>query len=56
MMWEFRERQSNSKQRVTGAIDGLAHFGIDVIGMAAARQPPFACTVRKRRVRLVTSR
>lgn len=40
--WDFRERQSDLKQRVAIAIDRLAHFGVDVAGMAAACQPPFA--------------
>ena len=49
----FRERQSNPKQRIAVAVDRLAHLGIDVVSMAAARQPPFAFTrlLRKRRVR-----
>src|SRR5882672_3020287 len=35
-------------------MDRLPHLGIDVVGMAAACQPPFALTgkVRKRRARL----
>jgi hypothetical protein len=37
-----RERQSDPKQRVAVAVDRLAHLGIDVVSMAAARQPPFA--------------
>ena len=41
MLWNLGERQSDSKQRVAVSIDGFAHFGVDVAGLAAARQPPF---------------
>ena len=44
MISNFRERQSDPKQQVTVGVDGLAHFGVDVVRMAAARQPPFAFT------------
>ena len=37
-----RERQSDPKQRVAVAVDCLADFGVDVVRMAAACQPPFA--------------
>src|SRR5262245_50767079 len=40
----FRERRSDPKQRIAVAVDRLAHFGVDVVSMAAARQPPFAFT------------
>src|SRR6185312_4594769 len=35
---------SDPKQQVTVGVDGPAHFGVDVVRMAAARQPPFAFT------------
>ena len=44
MISNFRERQSDPKQQITVAVDGFAHFGVDVVRMAAARQPPFAFT------------
>ena len=31
----------DSKQRVAVLIDSLAHFRVDVVSVAAARQPPF---------------
>ena len=40
-----------SKQRVAVAVDRLAHFGVDVVGMAAARQPPFAFMRRQETAR-----
>jgi hypothetical protein len=38
--WNLRERQLNSKQRLATLIDGLAHLGVDVNGLAAAPQLP----------------
>ena len=31
MISNFRERQSDPKQHVTVGVDGLAHFGVDVV-------------------------
>jgi hypothetical protein len=42
MISDFRERQSDPKQRIAVAVDCLADFGVDVVRMAAACQPSFA--------------
>jgi|EndMetStandDraft_2_1072991.scaffolds.fasta_scaffold14210_2 hypothetical protein len=58
MIWEFPRATTRSEAARAVALHRLAYLGVDVVGMAAARQPPFALTglLRKPRVRIGTSR